>query len=204
MFFSLYCISSFWSISVHHICFPSLCVQFNPQAHPQLSSSCNSCTPFSCHISSLPRHATFCFFLFFSSLFTLLQWAIVASIWVKVVLLLTHTLQFLRELNAPTPLPCLHFPAPYPHCMLRSCPGTPTCSHLTPAFDHEGNEQQCPPRPTRNLPCHATDSYATICNCSTRWSISLPLEYTWETDGRYSTTPGGWPLASAATIRMAN
>jgi hypothetical protein len=59
----------------------------------------------------------------------------------------SHPFQFLHALNAPTPFPCLHFPAPlspYLHCTLRSCPGTPTCSHLTRAFDREGNEQRCP------------------------------------------------------------
>ena len=59
----------------------------------------------------------------------------------------SHPLQFLHALNAPTPFSCLHFPAslaPYPHSTLRSCPGTPTCSHLTRAFDREGNEQRCP------------------------------------------------------------
>ncbi|KAF8490782.1 hypothetical protein F5888DRAFT_1739547 [Russula emetica] len=35
--------------------------------------------------------ATSCRFFFFFHLFSLLQWAIVASIWVKVFLLLTHT-----------------------------------------------------------------------------------------------------------------
>ncbi|KAI0270986.1 hypothetical protein BGY98DRAFT_220331 [Russula aff. rugulosa BPL654] len=55
----------------------------------------------------------------------------------------SHPLQFLHALNAPTPLPCLHF-LRFPHGTLRSCPGTPTCSHLTHAFDREDNEQRCP------------------------------------------------------------
>jgi hypothetical protein len=38
------------------------------------------------------------------------------------------------------------------------------------------------------MPCDRRTRHrfvSTICNCSTRWSISLPLENTWETDGRY-------------------
>jgi hypothetical protein len=100
---------------------------------------------FPCHISLLPRHATFCFFfhIFLSSAVGHCSVDLGQSVSASH----SHPFQFLHALNAPTPLPCLHFPAPlspYPHCTLRSCRGTPTCSHLTRAFDREGNEQRCP------------------------------------------------------------
>jgi hypothetical protein len=76
-----------------HLCasylfFLSLCVQSNPQARSQLSPHAI--------LVLIPMPylivATSCRFLFLHFFFSLLQWAIVPSIWVKVVfLLLTHT-----------------------------------------------------------------------------------------------------------------
>jgi hypothetical protein len=69
-----------------------------------VATSCRSC---------------FCFFFHFS----LLRWAIMASTWVKCFLLLIHASPVFHALNAPTPLPCLHFPvshSQYPLCTLRS------------------------------------------------------------------------------------
>ena len=155
-----------------------------------------------CHVMPLFVSSTF-FFFFFS-----LSSAVVhcnVDLGQSVSASHSHPLQFLHALNAPTPLPCLHFPR-FPRCTLRSCPGTPTpvhtaLVHLTVKAMNNGV------RPTRNYPCHATeergiDSYPSpqYATWSTRWSTSVPPENTWETDGRYHAQP----LAKHATIHMAN
>ncbi len=54
--------------------------------------------------------------LFVSSIFLSSSVGIVASIWVTVFLLLAHApFSLFHALNAPTPLPCLHFPVPSLH-----------------------------------------------------------------------------------------
>lgn len=112
---------------------------------------------FPCHISLLPRHATFCFFFHFSLFFSGhcsvdLGHGVSAS--------RSRPLQFISCIERSHPSPMLAFPrslSPYPHCTLRSCPGTPTCPHLRLAVKAMNSGV----RPTRNLPCHATGEGST-------------------------------------------
>ena len=123
-----------------------------------------------CHISLLTRHATFCFFHFFSLSSAVGHCSV--DLGQSVSTSHSHPFQFLHTLNAPTLSHALHFPAPlspYPHCTLRSCPGTPpvhtSLVHLTVKAMNSGV------RPTRNFPCRATrergtDSYPQYANAA--------------------------------------
>ena len=135
------CISSFWSISVHHICFSFTLCSIQSTSTFTTIASCNSCT----HSHAI-SHCCHVMPLFVSSIFFLSSAVGHCTVDLGqsgVSTSHSHPLQFLPALNAPTPLPCLHF-LRFPHGTLRSCPGTPTCSHLTYVFDREDNEQRCP------------------------------------------------------------
>ena len=115
-------------------------------------SSCNSCThshaiSHCCHVMPL-----------FVSSFTFLSSAVghysSVDLGQSVSAFHSHPLQFLHELNAPTPSPMLALPR-FPLRTLTARYVVALVLHLfTPHLRMNSGV-----RPTRNLPCHATDSY---------------------------------------------